>query len=379
MHGAVVLIIRRSWVRAPPAPPGGLHVSVGLIFTFGSVILAGCGLVPVSCAGGVLVAALCVSGAGCGHAAAVVLLCWVALVAGGVCAGGGERRAWLWWRGEAGGGLAAAFAGFRGEPGGGPARVVFLPCVPGGEDPLVADDEQAGDGEHEGRQAHQAAPAAADVVGGGGLGGGEAACGAGAAGVGPAVRGGGVVVFLRGLGGGLGRDGDGLLCAAGRGVLRRGEDLGPVAVQRHRGGAERAADLADGGGALDPVVPVGIVAGEAAELVAGEFGGPGVVRRGLVPRLAAGQRAEFQQGAGRGRAVQAAGGDDGAVVGAFGAAVVRVQVLDQSRAGGPERDRPGACVAVRVAGIGEDIAERDAGSGHRRQDGRERADRVVAA
>ena len=39
MHGAVVLIIRRSWVRAPPAPPGGLHVSVGTIFTFRSDIL----------------------------------------------------------------------------------------------------------------------------------------------------------------------------------------------------------------------------------------------------------------------------------------------------------------------------------------------------
>jgi|GEM_PF-3145911 len=44
-----------------------------------------------------------------------------------------------------------AFAGFRGEPGGCAARVFFLPGVPGGEDPLVADDEQAGDGEHEGR------------------------------------------------------------------------------------------------------------------------------------------------------------------------------------------------------------------------------------
>src|ERR1700691_6771461 len=104
MHGAVVLIIRRSWVRAPPAPPGGLHVSVGLIFTFGSVILAGCGLVPVSCAGGVLVAALCVSGAGCGHAAAVVLLCWVALVAGGVWGvGAGGPGLVLWGRGGGGG------------------------------------------------------------------------------------------------------------------------------------------------------------------------------------------------------------------------------------------------------------------------------------
>src|ERR1700691_6778813 len=102
MHGAVVLIIRRSWVRAPPAPPGGIHVSVGFILAFGSVILAGCGLVPVSCAGGVLVAALCVSGAGCGHAAAVVLLCWVALVAGAVFSGGGARRARAVGRGAGG-------------------------------------------------------------------------------------------------------------------------------------------------------------------------------------------------------------------------------------------------------------------------------------
>jgi len=41
MLGAVVLIIRRSWVRAPPAPHRGLHVSVGTIFTFGSDILVG--------------------------------------------------------------------------------------------------------------------------------------------------------------------------------------------------------------------------------------------------------------------------------------------------------------------------------------------------
>ena len=80
-------------------------------------------------------------------------------------------------------GRAAAFAGFRGQPGGGAAGVVFLPGVPGGEDPLVADDEQGGCGQHQRGQAHQAAPAAADVVGGGVLGGGEAAFGAGAAGV----------------------------------------------------------------------------------------------------------------------------------------------------------------------------------------------------
>ncbi len=48
-------------------------------------------------------------------------------------------------------------------------------------------------------------------------------------------------------------------------------------------------------------------------------------------------------------------------MGALGAAVVRVQVLDELRAGGAEREGPGVGVAVGVAGVGEDVAERDAG------------------
>ncbi len=56
-----------------------------------------------------------------------------------------------------------------------------------------------------------------------------------------------------------------------------------------------------------------------------------------------------------------------------------VQVLDELGAGGAHRQRPGICVAVGVAGVGEDVAERDPGRGHRGQDGRERADRVVPA
>ena len=86
-------------------------------------------------------------------------------------------------------------------------------------------------------------------------------------------------------------------------------------------------------GHCDAVVAVGVVGGDPAELVAGELGGLAVVVRGLVRGGGAGQRPEFQQGAGRGRAVQVPVGDDGAVVGAFGAAVVRVQVLDELRAG----------------------------------------------
>ena len=48
---------------------------------------------------------------------------------------------------------------------------------------------------------------------------------------------------------------------------------GRDAVEGHRGGAERAAEFARGGGAGDAVVAVGVVGGEPAEFVAGEFGG----------------------------------------------------------------------------------------------------------
>jgi hypothetical protein len=50
--------------------------------------------------------------------------------------------------------------------------------------------------------------------------------------------------------------------------------------------------------------------------------------------------------------------DDGALAGAFRAPVVRVQVLDEGGAGGAQRQRPGIGVAVDVAGVGEDVAER---------------------
>jgi len=74
-------------------------------------------------------------------------------------------------------------------------RPIAPPPVPPDEKKIRAqhehaavNGEQAGDGEHERRQARQAAPAAGDVVGGWVLGGGEAAFGAGAPAVGPAVR-----------------------------------------------------------------------------------------------------------------------------------------------------------------------------------------------
>src|ERR1035441_2124947 len=239
--------------------------------------------------------------------------------------------------GERGERLASPAPGFRGEPSGGAAGVFLLPGVPGGEDALVADDEQRRGEQHQRGQAHQAAPAAADVVGGGVLGGGEAAfgagaagggggggrgggggqaaCGAGAAGVGAAVPGGGVVVLLRGFRGDLGRDGEGLLGAAGLGVFWRGEDLGPVPVQPHRRRPEGAADLAYGGRALDAVVAVFVVAGDPAEFVAGGLGGFCVGRGGLFRGGVGVDWPEFQQGAGRDRAVEVAVADDGAVVG----------------------------------------------------------------
>jgi hypothetical protein len=126
----------------------------------------------------------------------VGVICAVVLVAAGLV------LLWLWRRcggGEAGEGLAAA-AGSGRQAGCGAAGVVLLAGGPGGEDPLVADGEQAGEAEGERGQAREAGPAAGDVVGGGVLGGGEGPFGAGAPGVGAAVRGRGVVVFLRGLG-----------------------------------------------------------------------------------------------------------------------------------------------------------------------------------
>ena len=117
-------------------------------------------------------------------------------------------------------------------------------------------------------------------------------------------------------------------------------------------------------GHIDPVVAVGVVAGDLPELVAGELGGLRVVRGGLLGGGVAGQRAELEQRRRGGRAVQVAVGDDGAVVGAAGAAVGGVQVLDQLGAGLPQRDGPGLGVAVGVAGVGEHVAERDAGLGH---------------
>jgi hypothetical protein len=127
------------------------------------------------------------------------------------------------------------------------------------------------------------------------------------------------------------------------------------------------------------VVAVLVVAGEAAELVSGQFGGLAVVVRGLFPGGGAGGRPELQQRPGRLGAVEAAVADDRALVGALRAAVVGMEVLDEAGAGGPQRDGPGGGVAVGVAGIAEDVAERDPLAGHRGQHGREGPDRVAPA
>ena len=82
------------------------------------------------------------------------------------------------------------------------------------------------------------------------------------------------------------------------------------------------------------MVAVGVVSADRSELVLCQLGCLGVVRGGLLSGGSGGQRPELKQCLGRGRAVQVAVGDDRAVVGAAGSAVVRVQVLARP-------DRPG--------------------------------------
>ena len=152
--------------------------------------------------------------------------CWGVLDSGGDggCGCGVALGAMGLWRprgcgggGQVAQGATASPAGSGWEPGGLPAGLVGLAGVVGGEDPVVAHDEQAGDGQGDRGRSQQSAPAAADVVAGGVFGGGEGAFGGAASRVGDAVRVGGVVVPLRGLAGDLGWDGDGLLGAAGGG------------------------------------------------------------------------------------------------------------------------------------------------------------------
>src|SRR5712691_10846704 len=82
--------------------------------------------------------------------------------------------------GQVGEGLAAPAAGPGRQAGRGASGVVVLAGVPGDQDPLVADGQQAGEPERERGQAGEPGPAAGDVVAGGVLGGGEGPFGAGA-------------------------------------------------------------------------------------------------------------------------------------------------------------------------------------------------------
>ncbi len=275
--------------------PGGLHVSVGSIFTFGSDILAA-GRVVVWCRG-LRVPWLgpgCLVGPVSGHAFA---WSWLA-----VLVVPGRGAAWSgWWRVRAARrrgrrGSCGAVCGFSGA-GPAAARRWFSSCrvFQAARMRWLRTMSRVVVNSIRGARPIRRHQPRADVVGGGVLGGGEAAFGAGAAGVGAAPGRGRVVVFLRGLGEHVRRDGDRLLGAAGLGMFGGLQDLRAVPVQRHRRGAERAADLAHGGGALDAVVAVLVVGGEAAELVAGQFGGLAVVVRGLFPGGGAGERPEFQQ------------------------------------------------------------------------------------
>jgi hypothetical protein len=69
VHGAVLLVNGRSAVRIRSPALGGLHISVGPIFTFASDILAGTGCGRVVCTG-FLVVTFRVGRLGYGHAAA---------------------------------------------------------------------------------------------------------------------------------------------------------------------------------------------------------------------------------------------------------------------------------------------------------------------
>src|SRR6266540_7467253 len=119
-----------------------------------------------------------------------------------------------------------------------------------------------------------------------------------------AVRRGGVVVFLGGLGVDGRGHGDRLLLAAGWRVLGCGEDLRAGVVELHRRGPVRAAQLALGGGAGDAVVAVAVVARDRPELVARELCGLLVVRGGLLGAGAAREWAELEQRRGCGGAVE---------------------------------------------------------------------------
>ena len=105
------MVRRRSTVRFRPGPPGGLHVSVGPIFTFGSDIPLARPRLPSRCVRFVVprwLAALCRSFRACCRC-----LWWSCVAVGAVFAGCCRVRAAA--AARHGEGLAAAAAGFRGQ------------------------------------------------------------------------------------------------------------------------------------------------------------------------------------------------------------------------------------------------------------------------
>src|SRR5262249_20928950 len=105
------------------------------------------------------------------------------------------------------------------------------------------------------------------------------------------------------------------------------------------------------------------------ELVPGELGGLVVAGGDGVRGGAGGQGAELEQWWRGGGAVQVPVADDRSVAGGLGAAGVRGQVLDEVGAGARQGGGPVVGDAVGAAGVGDDVAERDAVGGHGSQDG----------
>ena len=159
-----------SLVRTRLRPPGGLHVSPGPIFTFGSDISRclgrpGWGWVFFT-PGTIFGVLVCVADRH-GRAAG-----WCrpgigerALLGG--CARGERRRRRVCYGGAAARSVSVCGAG-AGCVAGDRLRLAGC-CLPGGwcRRRVVAHDEQTGGEERDGGQAHEAAPAAGDVVAGG--------------------------------------------------------------------------------------------------------------------------------------------------------------------------------------------------------------------
>src|SRR5258707_4314827 len=252
------LTIRRSGVRVPGGAPGRLHIS-------------GCPCSRLALTFALPGPASAVSGPG------LILGCWswpcayMLTLAGwwGVLPGLGVRVAGrrVLWRdcGERGEGGAAAAPGPGREPGGGAPGGVGLAGVPGVEDALVAEGEQAGQPQRERGQGPEAAPTAGGVVAGGGPG-----WGGGGGGRGGGGGAGGGEWRERGGGGGWGQEG---------GEVRDGAAV--VAVHRPGGVQVGEAEIAlVEGGEVGVGAEVGLQAGHRVA-VAGHGDGQGAVAAGL--------------------------------------------------------------------------------------------------